>query len=103
MRTLPIDVPSERLAGFCRDNRIRKLSLFGSVLREDFRPTSDLDVLVEFEPGHSPGLKFFSIQDELSTILGRRVDLHTANDLRRYFRDQVLQEAEPIFVDLNIG
>src|SRR5437870_814416 len=99
MRTLPIDVPSKQLTGFCRTNRIRKLSLFGSVLREDFRPDSDIDVLVEFEAGHSPGLRFFAIQDELGALFCRRVDLHTANDLSRYFRDQVLREAEPIFVE----
>lgn len=98
MRTSPIELPSERLAGFCRANRIRKLSLFGSVLREDFRPDSDLDLLVEFEPGQVPGLKFFALQDELSALVGRRVDLHTFNDLSRYFRDEVLREAEPIFV-----
>ncbi|MGO9109458.1 MAG: nucleotidyltransferase family protein [Thermoguttaceae bacterium] len=70
-------LPSEKIADFCRRHRIRKLSLFGSVLLDDFRPESDIDVLVEFEPGARRGLTFFAKQDELSTILGRKVDLNT--------------------------
>ena len=84
----------ERLAEFCRRHRIRRLALFGSILRDDFGPNSDVDVLVEFEPGVRTGLKFFAIQDELSEILGRRVDLNTPECLSKYFRDQVLAEAE---------
>ncbi len=93
-----IEVPAERIAEFCRRHRICRLALFGSVLRDDFTPGSDVDILVEFEPGKTPGLAFFGMQDELSEILGRRVDLNTANDLSRYFRDDVLREAEPVYV-----
>jgi predicted nucleotidyltransferase len=77
MRRAKIEIPMERLRDFCRRNHIRKLALFGSVLREDFLPDSDVDVIVEFEPGHVPGLDFFAMQDELSAILGRTVDLNT--------------------------
>ena len=83
-----------KLAEWCRRHHVRKLALFGSVLREDFRPDSDVDVLVEFEPGHVPGLAFFEMQEELSTLVGRRVDLSTPAFLSRYFRDQVLAEAQ---------
>lgn len=89
-----IDFPGDRVAEFCRRNHIRRLALFGSVLRDDFRPDSDIDVLVEFEPGHVPGLRFFALENELSEILGRRVDLNTAGFLSKYFRDRVLAEAE---------
>jgi predicted nucleotidyltransferase len=84
-----ISVDRERIADFCRRHHIRRLALFGSVLRDDFGPSSDIDVLVEFEPGHVPGLAFFSIQEELSRLLGRTVDLNTAGFLSRYFRDSV--------------
>jgi uncharacterized protein len=93
-----IDVPQERVAEFCRRHRIRRLAFFGSVLREDFTPQSDVDVLVECEPGQTPGFAFFSMQDELSAILGRRVDLNTPNSLSKYFRDEVLAEAEELYV-----
>ena len=89
-----IRVPRDKVAEFCKRNRIRKLSLFGSALRGDFRPDSDVDVLVEFEPGHVPGLAFFAMENELSEILGRKVDLNTPQFLSRYFREQVLAEAE---------
>lgn len=87
--------PPEELEAFCRRNHIRRLSLFGSVLREDFRPDSDVDVLVEFEPGHTPGLAFFGMEEELSKILGRKVDLNTAGCLNKRFRQNVLDSAEP--------
>jgi predicted nucleotidyltransferase len=87
-------LPAEKIAAFCRRHHIRKLSLFGSVLRDDFRPDSDIDVLVEFEPGHTPGLGFFAMQDELSAVVGRKVDLNTPGFLSTNFRDLVLQEAE---------
>jgi predicted nucleotidyltransferase len=70
------------------------LAVFGSALREDFRPDSDLDLLVEFEPGHTPGLAFFGMEQELSELLGRKVDLNTPQFLSPYFRDKVLAEAE---------
>jgi predicted nucleotidyltransferase len=89
-----IKIPRTRIAGFCRRHHIRELSLFGSVLRDDFRQDSDVDVLVEFEPGHTPGWDIVSMEDELSSILARKADMHTRNDLSRYFRDQVVCEAE---------
>ena len=80
---------------FCKKRKIKKLSLFGSVLRDDFKPTSDLDVLVEFEPGHVPGyIKFAAMEIELARIIGRKVDLHTPAELSRYFRQEVCDTAE---------
>ena len=93
-----IAIPKEKVAEFCRRHHIRKLAFFGSVLRDDFRWDSDVDVLVEFEPGKTPGLAFFAMQDELSELLGRRVDLNTPLCLSRYFRDEILAEAEPVYV-----
>lgn len=90
-----IDIPRERLAEFCRRNHIRRLSLFGSILRDDFRPESDVDFLVEFEPAHIPGLfGMAEMEIELSEIVGRKADLRTLEDLSRYFRDKVAREAE---------
>ena len=94
-----IGIPSEKIAEFCRRHHIRKLSLFGSVVRDDFGPESDVDVLVEFEPGHTPGLAFFAMQRELSELLGRAVDLNTPECLSRYYRDEVLAEAEAQYVE----
>ncbi len=93
-----IKVPKDQLAEFCKRHHVRRLALFGSVLRDDFGPDSDVDVLVEFEPGHTPGLAFFAMQDELSAIVGRRVDLNTPGFLSRYFRDRVMSEAENLYV-----
>ena len=93
-----LKVPKQKIADFCRKNNIKKLSLFGSVLRDDFSQGSDVDVLVEFDPNHIPGLSFFGMQDELSEILGRNVDLHTPGFLSPYFRDKVLTEAEVRYV-----
>ncbi len=87
-------VPEAQLAEFCRRHHIRKLALFGSVLRDDFGPDSDIDVLVEFEPGHVPGFAIIAMEDELSQMVGRKVDLRTPNDLNRYFREQVVREAQ---------
>lgn len=92
-KSLPINIPREKIAEFCKRHHIRTLSLFGSVLRDDFRPDSDIDVLVEFEPEHVPGLAFFAMQDELSEILGRPVDLNTPNFLSPYIRDEVKAQA----------
>jgi predicted nucleotidyltransferase len=84
----------DELAGFCRENHILKLSLFGSVLREDFGPDSDVDVLVEFEEGHTPGfLGLARMEEELSELVGRKADLRTPQDLSRYFRDEVTGSA----------
>ena len=89
-----IEVDKKRIAGFCRRHRIRRLAFFGSVLRTDFGPHSDVDVLVEFEDAHVPGLAFFTMEKELSKILGFKADLNTPQFLSRYFRDDVLAEAE---------
>ena len=89
-----IEVPDAEIESFCARNHISKLSLFGSILTERFRPESDVDVLVEFDPNCIPG--FFGLarmERELSGIVGRKVDLRTPEDLSRYFRDQVLAAA----------
>ena len=89
-----IEIPKDRIAELCRHHGIRRLALFGSILRDDFRPESDVDVLVEFEPGAKVGLRFFAIERELSDILGRKVDLNTPGFLGKYFREEVLGAAE---------
>jgi uncharacterized protein len=89
-----IDIDRDQIAGFCQRHHIRRLALFGSVLREDFGPESDVDVLVEFDSGHVPGLAFFAMQRELSGIVGRRVDLNTIGWLSSLFSEEVLREAE---------
>lgn len=89
-----LEIPKERIAAFCRRHRIRRLALFGSILRDDFRPESDVDVLVEFEPGTKVGLRFFAIERELSELLSRKVDLNTPGFLGKYYREEVLKEAE---------
>jgi len=95
---LPIQLDREKIAEFCRGRGIRKLSLFGSVLRDDFDPArSDVDVLAEFAPGVRPGLKFFGYGEELAEIIGRKVDFHTEAWLSQYFRDEVVREAVPIY------
>lgn len=96
MARIPIDL--DKIADFCRRYHIRRLSLFGSVLRDDFVPASDVDELVEFEPGHVPGLSFFSMEDELSQIIGRNVDLNTPGFLSPYFRDRIERESEVQYV-----
>ncbi|MEE9294804.1 MAG: nucleotidyltransferase family protein [Phycisphaerae bacterium] len=94
-----IDIDPNKLADFCKRNGIRRLSLFGSILRDDFRPDSDVDVLVEFEPGQRVGLfRLTGMQIELGGILGHKVDMNTPGFLSPYFRDQVLREALPQYV-----
>ncbi len=94
---VPID--RQQIARFCRRHHIRKLALFGSVLRDDFRPDSDVDVLVEFEPAHTLGLlRMAGLELELGDLLGRRVDLRTPAELSRYFRDEVVRGAEVQYV-----
>ena len=88
-----IEIPKGRIADFCRSNRIRRLALFGSILRDDFAPDSDIDILVEFEPKTRVGLRFFELQDELTRLLGRQVDLHTPAFLGKQFRDSVISSA----------
>lgn len=92
-----LQIEPKRLAEFCSRHHIRRLALFGSVLRRDFRPDSDVDVLVEFEPGHTPGLAFFDIQEELSRLLGRKVDLNTPQFLSPRIREKVRAQAEVVF------
>ena len=92
-----IEIPKETLADFCRRNHIRRLAFFGSVLRDDFTPESDVDVLVEFEPGARVGLRFFGIERELSEILRHKVDLNTPGFLSKYFRDEVIAQAEVLY------
>ena len=100
MKTQNIEVPKEKIAHFCQHWRIAKLSLFGSVLRDDFSADSDIDVLVEFQPGHIPGfLKLHQIQEELSSLLGnRQIDLVTPKSLNHRVRDRILAEAEVYYV-----
>jgi predicted nucleotidyltransferase len=93
-----ISIDRRRIAEFCQRNHVRRLALFGSVLRDDFTPDSDVDVLVEFEPGHVPGFAFFDLQEELAAMLRRRVDLHTPGSLSRYLRDRVVLEAQDQYV-----
>lgn len=90
-----VHIPRGKIAGFCQRYHIRKLSLFGSVLSDDFGPDSDVDVLVEFLPGHTPGyFGLYDMEKELSGLLGgRKADIRTSQDLSRYFRDQVIREA----------
>ena len=93
-----VQVPAERISDFCRRNHIRRLAVFGSVPRGEARPESDLDVLVEFEPGHVPGLAFIRMQDELSTLFGGRpIDLITPKFLNHRIRERVLAEAEVLY------
>ena len=87
-------ISESNLTKFCNKHHIKKLSLYGSVLRDDFRSDSDIDVLVEFEPGHVPGFGIIDVENELSKMAGRKVDLRTPKDLSRYFRDRVIREAK---------
>ncbi|MEA1997450.1 MAG: nucleotidyltransferase family protein [Gemmatimonadota bacterium] len=95
---LKITVPKDKIAAFCRRNKIRRLALFGSVLRDDFTPESDVDVLVEFEPGFTPGLEIVDVEDELSQLLGgRHTDFVNPKYLNVRIRDRVLVSAETIY------
>ncbi len=92
-----IEISGEQVERFCRERGIRRFALFGSVLRDDFRPESDIDVLVEFQPGIRVGLRFFEMEREHSQLFGRRVDLNTPGFLSKYFRDDVLRETKVIY------
>ncbi len=95
-----ISIPADEINSFCKRNHIRKLSFFGSVLRDDFKPTSDVDVLVEFEPGQTVGFfRLAEMEMELSGILGRKVDLRTPMELSRYFRQDVLDSAKVAYAE----
>lgn len=91
---LQIEVDHKQVARFCEKHHISKLFFFGSVLTNEFGPDSDVDVLVEFEPGFVPGLAFFTMERELSDIIGRKVDLNTHQFISPYFRSDVVAEAE---------
>ncbi len=94
-----VELPRQAIAEFCRRHHIRRLSLFGSILREDFGPESDIDMLVEFEPGKVPGyLRMAGLEIEMSGILGRKADLRTAAELSRHFREEVLKGARVQYV-----
>jgi predicted nucleotidyltransferase len=97
-RGLPIEFSLDSLNAVCRRFGILRLSVFGSALRDDFMADSDLDLLVEFQPGRTPGFGFFRLEAELSAIFGRRVDLNTRASLSPYFRDRVLFEARDLYV-----
>lgn len=89
-----LDVNKEQLEAFCTEHHVKRLAFFGSVLRSDFRPSSDIDVLVEFDERHIPGLEFFGMAEELEAILGRKVDLLTPGFLSSHIRDEVLSQAQ---------
>ena len=95
--TFALAIPPTKLEQFCRDHHIRRLALFGSALSDDFRADSDIDILVEFEAGRTPGFKFWEIEEELTEMYGRKVDLNTPQDLSIYFRQQVEAEAQPLY------
>ena len=96
-----LTIPQNRVAEFCRANGILALAIFGSALREDFGPASDVDVLVEFAPGRTPGLRFVDIADELSDLLGRHVDVLTRSAVERspnfIRRKAILESAQVIY------
>ena len=99
MKKRNIDIPQKKIAEFCQRHHIKRLALFGSALRDDFKSDSDVDVLVEFEPGTRIGMiRLAGIELELSEILGRKVDMHTPGFISKYFRNQVLTEAEDQYV-----
>jgi hypothetical protein len=94
-----ISIDRDAVSAFCRRHCIKRLALFGSVLRDDFSPDSDVDVLVEFQSGHVPGLDFVSMEREFSRLLqGRPVDMVTPKFLNARIRDQILASAEPLYV-----
>ena len=100
MDKIKIHVPRKHLVGFCRKNRIKKLAFFGSVLRDDFSPQSDVDVLVEFEEGKTPGFAFFGLQEELKELFNRDVDLHTFKGIetsRNPFRRKAILESAQVY------
>ena len=94
-----IDIPKDLIASFCQRNGIRRLSLFGSILRDDFSQASDIDLLVEFESGRVPGfLGMAHLEIELGKLLGRKIDLRTPAELSRSFREEIIREAVPQYV-----
>ena len=98
MKVSGIDLPIAEIEAFCKTRQIRRLALFGSILRDDFISDSDIDILVEFESGVQVGWEFFKMQEDLSELIGRKVDLNTPAELSKYFRDKALREAKDIYV-----
>lgn len=96
-----IILPKEKIADFCQRHHIHQLAFFGSVLRSDFRADSDVDILIEFKPGHTPGfISLYDMEEELSSFMnGRKIDLVTAKFLNHRIRDKVLAEAEVQYVE----
>lgn len=92
-----VEVDRQLLEYLCRRYNVERISLFGSVLREDFGPQSDVDAIVEFEQGRTPGFGFVRLQRELSELIGNQIDLHTYHSLSRYFRDEVMRESEVLY------
>ncbi len=92
-----IDIPKAPVSALCRRHQIKRLAVFGSALRDDFAPDSDVDLLVEFEPDADVGLEFFAIERELSELIGRKVDLNTAGFINKRFRDRVKAEAQVVY------
>lgn len=97
MVSTAITIPEQQLAEYCEQNHITKLALFGSVLREDFGPESDVDVIVEFHPDHIPGWAIIDVQDQLARLLRRKVDLLTFAGISKYHRKRILDEAKTIY------
>ncbi len=97
MNRAVLEIDQRKLAELCRQHGIRRLAVFGSAARRELHPDSDIDLLVEFIPGHNVGLQFIAIQDELSNLVGREVDLNTPGFLSPHFRDRVTAEAIPIY------
>ena len=98
MQINEINIEKNKIINFCKRHHIRKLSLFGSILREDYSKDSDIDVLVEFESGFVPGLEFFNMEEELSEIMNHKVDLNTQNFINAKFRNTVIAESEVLYV-----
>lgn len=92
-----VSIPEKAIRDFCQRHKIKNLAFFGSILGPDFRPESDVDILVEFESGYVPGFDFFSMQEELTEIIGRPVELHTPNFLSPHFRENVIKEAQVFY------
>jgi predicted nucleotidyltransferase len=96
---MKIQFNNQLIKEFCQKNYVRRLALFGSVLRKDFNPESDVDILIEFAPGHKPDFfMFVQMEEQLSRILGgRKVDLVTQKSLNRRIRNKILDEAETLY------
>lgn len=92
-----LNVTPEQIAGFCREHRIRRLAVFGSVLRDDFGPESDVDVLVEFEPDFKPGWEYYTLGADLERIVGRKVDLIPYRNVHPYLRHEIYGQARPLY------